>query len=238
MAEQAPKPSPMLVEYTNHAGETELRRLLPLDAPYFGTTRWHPKPGWLLRAQDVDKLDGEGKPVERDFSLSDMYPVHRSGLDRITALGKLETAITSLASAATKAAVSLAVHGNQYRADSLDLAIRSSLEIVAQISPDLLVEARRRVAPRIPVPKATPERAETLEERTAAIPPEIAELIARCAAHVCSDAAMPHSSMEARTFREAWLKVLDAHGMDERSVRHAAAGIHSDDIRRLAQGEI
>jgi hypothetical protein len=51
----------LVAAYTNWRGETELRRIVPLSVRY-GSSEWHPKPQWLLRAKDVDK--GE----EREFA--------------------------------------------------------------------------------------------------------------------------------------------------------------------------
>lgn len=53
---------PAEVAYTNWRGETRLRRLVFLRV-YYGSTRWHPEPQWLLEA--FDKEDGRVK----DFAL-------------------------------------------------------------------------------------------------------------------------------------------------------------------------
>lgn len=42
------------VVYTNHAGETRIRRIQPKRI-YHGATTWHPVPQWLLDATDLDK---------------------------------------------------------------------------------------------------------------------------------------------------------------------------------------
>jgi predicted DNA-binding transcriptional regulator YafY len=54
------------IDYTNHRGERRDRRIKPVDI-YFGSTAYHPEPGWLLRAMDVEK------GALRDFSLADIH---------------------------------------------------------------------------------------------------------------------------------------------------------------------
>lgn len=55
--------------YTNHRGETALRRVVPLGAPWYGATRHHPTPQHFLTARDLDK------GVTRDFAWHDIQPV-------------------------------------------------------------------------------------------------------------------------------------------------------------------
>ncbi|MBN9525413.1 MAG: hypothetical protein J0H82_04355 [Alphaproteobacteria bacterium] len=50
---------PLVIGYTNWQGEWSLRRIIPTGAPFWGTTKWHPLPGWLLPAHDLDR--GEGR---------------------------------------------------------------------------------------------------------------------------------------------------------------------------------
>lgn len=50
--------------YVNYRGEKAVRNVVPMSL-YFGSTRWHPKEQWLLRAYDVDR------GAVRDFALSD-----------------------------------------------------------------------------------------------------------------------------------------------------------------------
>jgi len=50
------------VDYTNWRGEPALRRIIP-EKIWFGATKFHPEPQWLLRAVDVDKRE------VRDFAL-------------------------------------------------------------------------------------------------------------------------------------------------------------------------
>ena len=40
--------------YTNHRGETSIRRLVP-QRVWFGKTEWHPEEQWLLEAFDLDR---------------------------------------------------------------------------------------------------------------------------------------------------------------------------------------
>jgi hypothetical protein len=51
-------------EYRNWRGEVATRRLRAVEF-WHGSTEWHPTPGLMLKAIDLDK------DVERDFSVSD-----------------------------------------------------------------------------------------------------------------------------------------------------------------------
>lgn len=42
--------------YTNHRGETAVRRARPM-ALIFGFDHWHPEPQWLMVATDLDKME-------------------------------------------------------------------------------------------------------------------------------------------------------------------------------------
>lgn len=53
------------VGYTNYRGEYGVRTLVP-QGIYFGCTKWHRLPQWLMRAWDVEKGD------YRDFALIDL----------------------------------------------------------------------------------------------------------------------------------------------------------------------
>lgn len=55
--------------YTNWRGETALRHVVPVGVE-FGSTKWHPEPGWLLRARDTEK-----RLEERLFAMKDMTDV-------------------------------------------------------------------------------------------------------------------------------------------------------------------
>lgn len=50
--------------YRNYRGEIAERTVTPLHI-WWGTTDWHPEPGWLMTAFDHDKQ------ADRDFSLAD-----------------------------------------------------------------------------------------------------------------------------------------------------------------------
>lgn len=52
-------------EYKNHAGKIGTRRVLPLEI-WFGSTAFHPKEQWLLKAFDLDK------EADRDFAIQDI----------------------------------------------------------------------------------------------------------------------------------------------------------------------
>jgi predicted DNA-binding transcriptional regulator YafY len=58
--------------YKNHRGEEAVRRVRPIRV-WFGSTAFHPGPGWLLEAWDLDRQ------ATRDFAMSNML----SGWERI-----------------------------------------------------------------------------------------------------------------------------------------------------------
>lgn len=53
------------ITYTNYRGETGKRTIEPIKI-WFGATKWHPEPQWLLDAIDIDKQ------AERSFALKDI----------------------------------------------------------------------------------------------------------------------------------------------------------------------
>lgn len=53
--------------YTNHRRITQRRRLRLAGPVYWGATEFHPEPGWLVPAVDVDRRDGI-----RMFSLKEL----------------------------------------------------------------------------------------------------------------------------------------------------------------------
>jgi len=55
---------PISFTYRNWRGETAMRSAVP-KAVWFGTTEWHPEPGWFLFAYDLAKAQ------DRDFALKD-----------------------------------------------------------------------------------------------------------------------------------------------------------------------
>lgn len=65
---------PVAILYTNHRGETAVRRIVPRDW-WFGSTEWHPEPGWLLTADEPDT----GK--RRDFALSGIRAWGRAAVE-------------------------------------------------------------------------------------------------------------------------------------------------------------
>ena len=58
-------PKTLVMDYTNWRGERARRSIVPTGQLRFGTTEWHPKPGWLLEAWDPSK------GAMREFALSD-----------------------------------------------------------------------------------------------------------------------------------------------------------------------
>ncbi|MBN8187567.1 hypothetical protein JF540_12790 [Salipiger thiooxidans] len=55
---------PVTFTYTNWRGETAQRTAVPKSL-WFGVTEWHPEPGWLMTAYDLEKA------ADRDFALAD-----------------------------------------------------------------------------------------------------------------------------------------------------------------------
>lgn len=58
-------PKMLVMDYTNWRGESARRSIVPTGQLRFGTTEWHPKPGWLLLAWDTEKA------AMREFALGD-----------------------------------------------------------------------------------------------------------------------------------------------------------------------
>ncbi|MCK5500376.1 MAG: hypothetical protein KAI82_03880, partial [Tritonibacter mobilis] len=56
--------APITFTYTNWRGETAQRTAVPKRI-WFGSTDWHPEPGWLMTAHDLEKA------ADRDFALAD-----------------------------------------------------------------------------------------------------------------------------------------------------------------------
>jgi len=56
--------APLWMTYKNWRGEVATRKIQPLSLR-FGSTEWHPEPGWLLLAMDMEK------GAEREFALAD-----------------------------------------------------------------------------------------------------------------------------------------------------------------------
>lgn len=53
------------IRYKNWKGVERLRHILPIQC-WYGATNWHPKPGWLLSAVDLEELE------DRNFSIADI----------------------------------------------------------------------------------------------------------------------------------------------------------------------
>ena len=54
--------------YRNWRGEPAACRVGAMSV-WFGSTKWHPEPQWLMRAIDLEKME------TRDFSMKDMTDV-------------------------------------------------------------------------------------------------------------------------------------------------------------------
>lgn len=59
---------PISVNYTNYRGENADRTIIP-QRLYWGATKYHPEPQWLLEAWDQDRQ------AIRVFALRDMKPI-------------------------------------------------------------------------------------------------------------------------------------------------------------------
>ena len=55
---------PITMTYRNYRGEVADRTVLPKRV-WWGSTDWHPEPGWLMTAYDTEK------GADRDFALAD-----------------------------------------------------------------------------------------------------------------------------------------------------------------------
>jgi predicted DNA-binding transcriptional regulator YafY len=53
------------IVYTNYKGDTRVRQLQPIRI-HFSSTKWHPKPQWLLDALDLERNE------ERSFAIRDI----------------------------------------------------------------------------------------------------------------------------------------------------------------------
>ncbi|MEW5927814.1 MAG: hypothetical protein AB1941_10030 [Gemmatimonadota bacterium] len=58
---------PVTILYTNHRGETRPRKVLPVRV-WWGSTRWHPQPQWLLDVVDTEKEE------RRTFAIAAFAP--------------------------------------------------------------------------------------------------------------------------------------------------------------------
>lgn len=57
----------LMFGYTNWRGQRGDRHI-QVDSLWWGSTRWHPEPQWLLRGYDIEHR------AMRDFALKDMVP--------------------------------------------------------------------------------------------------------------------------------------------------------------------
>lgn len=59
------KKSVLEFEYINWEGKKAVRKVEPIKI-WYGSTKWHPKKQWFLKAKDLEK------DAERDFALRDV----------------------------------------------------------------------------------------------------------------------------------------------------------------------
>lgn len=69
----ADESAPLLVDYTNHAGERRLRTVRPLGKLWFGETPWHAGRQWFLSVLDTER------GVYRDLALTGIHGFKQEG---------------------------------------------------------------------------------------------------------------------------------------------------------------
>lgn len=58
----------MMIDYTNYLGERRTRKIRPVSL-WYGTTKWHKEPQWLLTAFDLECANRRTK----DFAVKDIH---------------------------------------------------------------------------------------------------------------------------------------------------------------------
>lgn len=72
---------PVTILYTNHRGETAVRRITPIAREWFGSSDWHPEPQWLFTAFDMEK------EAFRDFARAGVKAWGQAAVDAALADG-------------------------------------------------------------------------------------------------------------------------------------------------------
>lgn len=95
---------PIAILYTNYRGETAVRRIMPCyhpggyDALWFGETKWHPKPQWLLSAVDCENEHWiarfDSGLARRDFAVADIKAWGQAAVDAALASSTPASAAT------------------------------------------------------------------------------------------------------------------------------------------------
>jgi len=67
--DEMPEVEPLTFGYTNHRGEYDVRRAVPVRVG-FTATEHHPEPQWIMTAYDCDRR------AERSFAMKDMTPTY------------------------------------------------------------------------------------------------------------------------------------------------------------------
>ena len=62
---------PLFILYTNHRGDTSIRKIIPKEV-FFHKTEWHPEFQWFMKAFDLNK------EADRDFAMKDIKKVYSS----------------------------------------------------------------------------------------------------------------------------------------------------------------
>lgn len=65
----------LVVIYRNYRNEVRERRIRPVRW-WFGTTQYHPEPGWVCTALDLERVD-----AVRDFALTGFLAVGQENVD-------------------------------------------------------------------------------------------------------------------------------------------------------------
>lgn len=72
---------PVDVVYRNYRGETRRRRVMPVGAPWHGTTTFHPSgQQWFLPVLDLEPRERDSQ-VARDFALCDVLAWGKDACD-------------------------------------------------------------------------------------------------------------------------------------------------------------
>lgn len=87
-----PRTKPITILYRNHRGEEGIRRILPLALEYRAEPPWHPEPGWILVAHDLDKQ------AERSFAWKDILDANagEGDLDHLREIDRLRDRVAEL----------------------------------------------------------------------------------------------------------------------------------------------
>lgn len=75
-----PDKTDLVVIYRNYRNEVRERHIRPVRW-WFGKTQYHPTPGWVCTAVDLDRKPEDGSVVTRDFALTGFLAVGREEVE-------------------------------------------------------------------------------------------------------------------------------------------------------------